>query len=57
MFDWLWALGYDEALYSVRSRCFMLSVHADAEVGVKVHDAVASDLDWRTNLLVIDKFG
>ena len=28
MFEWLSKLGFDEQLYPVRSRCFMLSVHS-----------------------------
>jgi hypothetical protein len=55
--QWLENLGYDRDLYSVRSRCFMLTCHSAAEVSLTVRDAVQTDLDSRTNLLVIDKFG
>ena len=57
IFKWLEALGYDQDLYPVRSRLFVLSLHSDNQVNVDVRDAVQTDLDLRTNLLVIDKFG
>lgn len=57
VWQWLENLGYDRDLYSVRSRCFMLTCHSAHEVSVTVRDAVQTDLDTRTNLLVIDKFG
>jgi len=41
----------------VRSRCFILTFHSAIEVSVTVRDAIQTDLDARTNLLVIDKFG
>ena len=50
-------MGYDRDLYSIRSRVFILSMHSATEVSVTVRDAVQTDLDQRTNLLVIDKFG
>ena len=28
MFQWLNKLGYDDQLYPIRSRCFMLSIHS-----------------------------
>jgi len=57
MFEWLANLGYDEDLYSIRSRCFMLTFHSTVDLSVSVRDAVQTDLDMRTNLLVTDKFG
>jgi len=53
MFTWLQNLGYDADLFSVRSRCFMLTLHSSNELQVTVRDAVQTDLDMRTNLLVI----
>jgi len=55
--QWLENLGYDQDLYSIRSRCFILTLHAEQELSVTVRDAVQTDLDTRTNLLIIEKFG
>jgi len=57
MFDWLKCLGYDQNLNSVRSRLFMLTFHSSNQIQVTVRDAVKTDLDSRTNLLVIEKYG
>ena len=57
MFEWLAALGYDLDLYSVKSRCFMLTFHSTIDLSVSVRDAIQTDLDTRTNLLVVDRFG
>ena len=57
IWQWLENLGYDRDLFSIRSRCFILTCHSAIEVSVTVRDAVQTDLDARTNLLVIDKFG
>ena len=57
MFEWLSNLGYDQDLYSIRSRCFILTFHSSVDLSVAVRDAVQTDLDMRTNLLVMDKFG
>ena len=57
IWQWLENLGYDRDLYSIRSRCFILTLHSTIEVAVTVRDAVQTDLDNRTNLLIIDKFG
>ena len=40
MFEWLADLGYDQDLYSIRSRCFMLTFHSTADLSVSVRDAV-----------------
>jgi len=50
-------LGYDRDLYSVRSRCFILTIHSENEVNVTVRDAIQTDLDTRANILLIQKFG
>ena len=57
VWQWLENLGYDRDLYSVRSRCFVLTLHSSSEVAVTVRDAVQTDLDTRTNLLIIEKYG
>lgn len=54
---WLLRLGYDRDLHPVRSKTFVLSFHSDVELAVGVKDAVPSDLDNRTNALIIEKFG
>ena len=54
---WLELLGYDEELYSVRSRCFVLTFHSESEIAVTVRDAVQTDLDNRANILLIEKYG
>ena len=35
----------------------MLTFHSVVDLSVSVRDAVQTDLDMRTNLLVMDKFG
>ncbi|KAL4444732.1 hypothetical protein ABPG74_015940 [Tetrahymena malaccensis] len=40
-------IGYDESLYSVRSRCFITSIHSDVPLEVIVRDAIETDLDQR----------
>jgi calpain-15 len=57
VWQWLENLGYDKDLYSIRSRCFVLTLHSSSEVAVTVRDAVQTDLDTRTNLLIIEKYG
>ena len=57
MFEWFENLGYDSDLYPIRSRCFVLSFHSNEEIDLKVRDAIQTDLDARTNLLIAEKFG
>lgn len=40
MFKWLAALGYDQDLYSIKSRCFMLTFHSSVDLSVAVRDAI-----------------
>ena len=40
MFEWLASLGYDEDLYSIKSRCFMLTFHSNVDLSVSVRDAI-----------------
>ena len=35
----------------------MMTFHSNIELAIKVHDAVNTDLDLRSNLLIMDKFG
>ena len=56
MFTWLEKLGYDDQLNSVRSRCFMLAIHSFRPVSVDGVDAVQTDIDAQTSLLIAEKF-
>lgn len=57
VWSWLESLGYDRELYSVRSRCFILTFHSVTEISVTVRDAIQTDLDNRTNILLIERQG
>ncbi len=57
VWDWLDSLGYDRELYPGRSRTFIISFHSDAELSVTVKDAVPTDIDNKTNALIIERFG
>lgn len=57
IWGWLENLGYDRELYSVRSRCFILTFHSETEISVTVRDAIQTDLDARTNVQFIEKYG
>jgi hypothetical protein len=57
IWGWLENLGYDRDLYSVRSRCIILTLHSEIELSVTVRDAIQTDLDNRTNILIIEKYG
>lgn len=46
-------LGYDNNLYSVRSRSFVMSIHSDIELSVVVRDAIQTDLDSRANMIYV----
>lgn len=57
IFSWLENLGYDQDLYSVRSRCFVLTLHSEIELAVTVRDAVQTDLDNRCNIAILANYG
>jgi len=57
MWDWLEKLGYDKELHPVTTRTFVLSFHSDIELAINVKDAVQTNLDSRTNGMIIEKFG
>ncbi|OMJ87011.1 hypothetical protein SteCoe_11338 [Stentor coeruleus] len=57
IWGWLDSLGYDRELYSVRSRCFILTFHSETEISITVRDAIQTDLDARTNVQFIEKYG
>ncbi|KAL4493565.1 hypothetical protein ABPG72_004058 [Tetrahymena utriculariae] len=47
-------IGYDKSLYSIRSRCFIISLHSDVPLEVIVRDAIETDLDQRAARHVYD---
>jgi hypothetical protein len=55
--QWLENLGYDNDLFSIRSRNFVLSVHSNNPLDFTLRDAVQTDLDNRANVLISHKFG
>lgn len=57
IFGWLENLGYDQDLYSTRSRCFVLTMHSESELAVTVRDAVQTDLDNRCNIAILTTYG
>lgn len=40
IWGWFENLGYDHDLYSIRSRCFILTLHSDSEMSVAVRDGI-----------------
>ena len=54
---WLKYLGYDEDLYPLRSRCFMLVFHSDIPINVNARDALSTDLNRKIDKLIIKSFG
>ena len=54
---WFKYLGYDEDLYPLRSRCFMLTFHSDIPINVSARDAISTDLNKKIDKLIIKSFG
>eukprot|EP01017_Pseudomicrothorax_dubius_P043528 TRINITY_DN7268_c0_g4_i1.p1 TRINITY_DN7268_c0_g4~~TRINITY_DN7268_c0_g4_i1.p1 ORF type:complete len:818 (-),score=145.97 TRINITY_DN7268_c0_g4_i1:98-2551(-) len=54
---WFELLGYDQTLFSNRSRSFIVTLHSEVEISVTVRDAIQTDLDNRTNVMLIQKHG
>ena len=50
-------LGYDSTLYPLRSRTFVLTFHSNNPLSVLVRDSVMTDIEQRTNLLIMNRFG
>jgi len=40
VWNWLDLLGYDKDLISVRSRCFIMTMHSEMGISVTVRDAI-----------------
>jgi hypothetical protein len=62
IWGWLEKLGYDRDLYSVRSRVFTLTVHSrcldgEAPVELRIRDAIGTDIDEKTNKMIIKQYG
>lgn len=62
IWTWLEKLGYDRDLYSLRSRIFTITFHSrclDGEepIEIRVRDAVGTDIDNKTNEMIINQFG
>ena len=57
MFQWLENLGYDHNFVPNRSKSFMLCIHSSSQIDVTLEDTLKTDLEQRTNLLIIKKFG
>src|SRR5438132_816847 len=54
VFGWLSKLGYDQDLYSIRSRLFTVTFHSktiegEGQMEVKIRDAIGTDIDNVTN--------
>ena len=55
-------MGYDRDLYSVRSRIFTMTFHSrslegESHLEVRVRDAIGTDIDNRTNEMILEKHG
>jgi hypothetical protein len=62
IWQYLEKLGYDHDLYSVRSRLFNVSFHSrclegEDPVEVRIRDTVGTDIDNKTNEMIIQKYG
>ena len=54
---WFRYLGYDDDLYPLKSRCFMLTFHSDIPINVSARDAITTDLNKKIDKLIIKSFG
>ena len=54
--DALTKLGYDESLYSTKSKPFMLSFHTTGSLRVRIGDAMQTDLNERARDLMMSYF-
>jgi calpain-15 len=50
-------LGYDERLFSYRTRSFIFSIHSDIHLKIVVKDALEENIDMIVSKLLIRKFG
>jgi calpain-15 len=62
---WFRMLGYDKDLVSIRSRCFVFTLHrygsgltsSESEVDILVQDALQTDIDSKATLFLVQKTG
>lgn len=57
IWEWLSALGYDRDFFSIKSRVFILTVHSYTRLKLTVKDAIDSNLDKITTLILLKKYG
>lgn len=57
MFTWLENLGYGTEIYQLRSRAFTMSIHSRSPLEIEMKEALLTDLDFRTNQLIIEQYG
>ena len=55
--NWLKNLGYDEDLYPLYSRNFMLTFHSDIPISVCARDNICTDLNKKIDKLIIKSMG
>ncbi len=56
-FSLLKNLGYDKDLNQLKQRAFNLSFHSEQPISVHMKDALLTNLDFKTNELVIESYG
>ena len=54
---WFKNLGYDDELYSLKSRCFMLNFHSDNAIKISVKDAIKTDINNKIEKLLLKNYG
>lgn len=60
MLLWLGKLGYklvNSRFISERSRMFVMTIHSEHQVQMTVHDSLLSDIEFKSNELIIKEFG
>ena len=55
--NWLKLLGYDNELYPIRSRNFMITFHSDSPINVNVRDAINTDLNSKVDKIILKSLG
>jgi hypothetical protein len=55
--NWLNLLGYDNELYPLKSRNFMITFHSDTPINVNVRDALNTDLNIKVDKIILKSLG
>jgi hypothetical protein len=55
--EWFSKLGYDEDLYSIRSRAFMITFHCDRKAYIQAMDAIDGSMDSLATGLILEHHG